>query len=41
LFSLSHPPRYEPLNPYMVSSHFARLCVMDDRDRIASVYPAC
>ncbi len=27
--------------PYMVSSRFARLCVVADRDRIASVYPAC
>ena len=28
-------------SPYMVSSRFASLCVVDDRDRIASVYPAC
>jgi hypothetical protein len=27
--------------PYMVSSRFARLCVVADRDRIASVYSAC
>jgi len=27
--------------PYMVSPHFARLSSIDDRDRIASVYPAC
>ena len=29
------------LSPYMVSSRFARSRVVDDRDRIASVYPAC
>ena len=28
-------------SPYMVSSRFASLCVVDGRDRIASVYPAC
>ena len=28
-------------SPYMVSSRSASLCVVDDRDRIASVYPAC
>jgi hypothetical protein len=28
-------------NPYMVSSRFARLRVFNDRDRVASVYPAC
>ena len=30
----------EASSPYMVSSQFARLCVLSDRDRIASVYPA-
>jgi len=27
--------------PYMVSSRFARPRVLNDRDRIAAVYPAC
>jgi glucose/arabinose dehydrogenase len=29
------------VTPYMVSSHFARRDVFNDRDKIASVYPAC
>ena len=33
------PPVYGLL-PYMVSSRLARLCYMNDRDRIASVYSA-
>ncbi|WP_419640445.1 hypothetical protein, partial [Thiolapillus sp.] len=28
-------------SPYMVSSRFARLNNPNDRDKIASIYPAC
>jgi Fic family protein len=35
------PPPETMTEAYMVSSRFARLCVINDRDKVALVYPAC